>query len=276
MDNDKLQSLISEYKLSQDEHNEVLGSLKEKIFKGVKEADKPSIVFVIGQPGSGKSTFIDNSNFSNYVIINSDKYRQYNKYSEEIVAKYPTYYTKLTNFDAHLWGDELFSYGISEGYSVLREKAPIDYSLLEVIKDLSSKYEVIIDVLVVGNLESLLRTRERYEQEISINKNARLSNIDSHNKCYDLLPDFVNKCLSYGAIVNYILPINDGYDIISANKNNLELLDNLRKEINKKACSNYKDRVDNLKKVMDARNALQEQFDELQKIEDIYLGLISS
>ena len=129
----QINELIEKYKLSQEEHNKVLELLKKDLFVGKIAEKDPSIMFVIGQPGCGKTTFIEESSLSKYIVINSDDYRSFSKYSNEILEKYPTDYAKLTNFDAHLWGDELFSYAIQNGYSVLREKAPIDYSLLELL-----------------------------------------------------------------------------------------------------------------------------------------------
>lgn len=276
MDNEILETLIKNYKLSKDEHIKVLEILKKNIFKNKTSEKNPSIMFVIGQPGCGKTTFIQNTNLFNYIVINSDDYRQFSKYSEEILAKYPTYYTKFTNFDAHLWGDELFSYAISNGYSVLREKAPVDYSLLELIKTLASKYDVVINVVVTGNLSSLLATRERYEKEILKNNNARLSNIDSHNRCYDLLPDFILKFLKYGAKVNYVVPIINAFEIISVDNDNINLLEKIREESNKQSCCNYKARMDNIKNSMLNRNAPQEQFEELSRIEEVYFNIMSS
>ncbi len=272
MDNKILEKLIDKYKLLEEEHNRVLEMLKKDIFKGKKSEENPSIMFVIGQPGSGKTTFINYANLSNYIVINSDDYRHFSKYSKEILTKHSTYYTKLTNFDAHLWGDELFSYAINSGYSVLREKAPIDYSLLKLIKTLLSKYDVVINVMVEGNLESLLRTRERYEKEVLKNNNARLSNIDSHNKCYNLLPDFISKCLICGAKVNYV----NEFKIIQVDNDNLNLLEKIRKESNEQACCNYEMRMNNIKKSMLNRNAPQEQFEELIRIDKVYFDMIRS
>lgn len=105
-------------------------------------------MFVIGQPGCGKTTYIQNSNFDDYVIINSDNYRHLHKYSSEILEKDPIYYAKLTNYDSHLWGNELFDYGIQNGYKVLREKAPTYLSLLELIKTISNSHEVEVNVVI--------------------------------------------------------------------------------------------------------------------------------
>ena len=271
-----LEKLIESYKLSKDEHRMILNELKKRVFLNRVAEKNPSIMFVIGQPGCGKTTFIQNTDFSNYTIINSDDYRCFSKYSDEILDKYPTYYTKLTNFDAHLWGDELFSYAIDNSYSVLREKAPVDYSLLETIKAIPQKYDTTIDLVVTGNLASLLATRERYEKSILNSKNARLSNIEAHNKCYNLLPDFISKCLDSGVKINYIIPRNSEFNTIPVGNDGLILLERLRKESNEQASVDYKIRMNNIRKAMINRNAPQEQFDELNEIEEIYLKIVNS
>lgn len=276
MENATLKNLIENYKLSEEEHKVILEELKTNTFFNKTYETNPSAMFIIGQPGCGKTTFIQNADLSNYTIINSDNYRSFNKYSDEILNKYPTYYTKLTNFDAHLWGDELFTYGMDNGYSVLREKAPLDYSLLEFIKMISSNHNLIINVVVTGNLSSLLATRERYEKDILKSNNARLSNIEAHNQCYALLPDFISRCLQFGVKVNYVVPINNEFKTICVGNDYLNLLEKIRKESNEKACLNYETRINNIKKSMINRNAPQEQFDELRKIEDIYLEIVNS
>lgn len=275
MYNQKLNDLIDKYKLSEKEHDEILEFLKKELFSDIVADNNPSIMFVIGQPGSGKTTFINNNNLSQYVIINSDNYRYLSKYSDEILDKYPTNYAKLTNYDAHLWGDELFSYAMQNGYSVLREKAPIDYSLFELIKEISHKYDVILNVVVTGNLESLLATRERYEKEIVKNNNAKLSNIESHNKCYELLPDFISRCLPLGVKVNYVIPYSNQFKVIPLENDYLEILQNLREQSNEHASLTFESRIDNIKQSMKNRNASQDQFNELIKIENIYHEMIN-
>lgn len=266
----QINELIEKYKLPQEEHDAVLELLKKDLFVGNNAEKEPSIMFVVGQPGCGKTTFIKGSNLSNYIIINSDDYRRFSKYSNEILDKYPTNYAKLTNFDAHLWGDELFSYAIQNGYSVLREKAPTDYSLLELIKTIPHNYNVVINVVVAGNLASLLATRERYEAELLESNNAKLSNIEAHNKCYDLLPDFIFGCLSLGVKVNYVVSAGNQFKVIPVGEDYLSLLQGFRNKSNEYACLTYGSRMDNIKKSMINRNATQEQFNELSKIESIY------
>lgn len=190
MEQQNINELIEHYKLPKQEHEKVLELLKKNLFANKVVEKNPSVLFVIGQPGCGKTTYIKNTNLSKYIIINSDEYRSFHKNSKEILEKYPTDYAKLTNFDVHLWGDELFLYAIQNGYFVLREKSPTDDSLLEGIKAIPNHYDIIMHVVVTGNLKSLLATRERYEKEIRESSHAKLSNIEAHNKCYHLLPDF--------------------------------------------------------------------------------------
>ncbi len=275
MEDEILKKLIENYKLSEKEHKIVLEQLKKDLFANEGTKKSPSILFVVGQPGCGKTTFIKNGELSEYIIINSDDYRSLSKYSKEILEKYPTQYAKLTNFDAHLWGDELFSFAIQNGYSVLREKAPTDYRLLDLIKTIPQDYDIVIYVVVAGSLSSLLATRERYEKEILERNDAKLSNIESHNKCYGLLPDFISRCLSLKVKVNYIVPTGNQFKIIPVRDDYLDLLQKFRKESNKRACVDYNNRMNHIKRNMINRNASQDQFDELKKIEGVYFEIIN-
>lgn len=275
MESENLYSLIEKYKLSQEEHRVILEKLKEDMFLTKTPTSNPSIMFVIGQPGCGKTTFIQNGDLTDYININSDDYRHFSKYSDEILKRYPTYYAKLTNFDAHLWGDELFSYGIKNGYSVLREKAPVNYDLLGTIKELSGKYDLNMYVVATGNITSLLATRERYEREVLKNSRAKLSSIEAHNQCYALLPDFISQCLQSGIKVSYVIPKNNEFRIVSVGDTGLSILTQIRQASNEEACANFEKRINNIKIAMRNRNAPQQQFEELSKIERIYIDLVN-
>lgn len=147
--------------------------------------------------------------------------------------------------------------------------------MLELIKMIPSSYEIVINVVVAGNLSSLLATRERYEKEIRESSHAKLSNIEAHNKCYDLLPDFISGCVALGIKVNYIIFVDNQYEMIPVGDDYLELLLKLRKESNHQAYLHYDTRIDTIKSSMTNRNATQEQFDELKKIEKVHSEISS-
>lgn len=275
MSNQLLQELIQKYKLSEKEHDVVLELLKKKLFSDRVVENNSFIMFVVGQPGCGKTTYINNQDLSQYVIINSDDYRHLSKYSDEKLDKYPTSYAKLTNYDAHLWEYELFYYVIQNGYSVLREKAPINSSLLKLIKTIPSEYDIVLNVVIAGDLASLLSTRERYEKEILKSDNAKLSNIESHNKFYTLLPDFIPECISLGVKVNYVVPFGNQFKVIPVGEDYLDVLQELRKQSNEYACLTYEKRMDNINQCMMNRKAPQEQFEELKEIESVYCEINS-
>lgn len=273
--NEELNTLVETYKMSEEEHRRVFEKLKMKLFSGKKSSLDKSVMFVVGQPGCGKTTFINNTDFSMYTIINSDDYRCFNENSDTILDLYPTNYVRFTNYDAHLIGDELFNYAVSNGYPVLREKAPRnDGKLLNLINELISKHncQVTVDVVVSGNLESLLATRERYESELLEKKPAKLSNIDVHNEIYESLPDFVMSCLLLGVEVNLVT--RDNYLVRTISIDNYDdVLRELRNESNRRALASYHERINGIKRQMNDRKAPQEQFDELDKIESLYLSL---
>ena len=273
MNQKMVDQLTENYKLQKEEHNRVFEMLKEKLFINKVKETNLSVLFVVGQPGSGKTTYIKNTDFSKYININSDEYRVFHQHGNEIVEKYPTHYAKLTNYDAHLWGDELFSYAIEHGYSVLREKAPTNDSLLEIMKTIPSNYEVAVHVVLTGNLESLLRIHERYERDLMENKIAKLSSRETHNKCYQLLPDFVKKCLELNIKVSYVSAEENQWKTQSIQDHSLEILQKAREESNKNACIQYDIRMHKIKESKKLRNAFQEEWDELEKIEDIYLEI---
>ena len=64
--------------------------------------------------------------------------------------------------------------------------------------------------------------------------------------------------------------------MIPVGNDGLSLLERLRKESNEQVCLDYETRTNNIKKAMINRNAPQEQFDELNKIEKIYLEIVNS
>lgn len=102
-----------------------------------------------------------------------------------------------------------------------------------------------------------------------------MSSIEAHNQCYDLLSDFISKCLQLGVKVSYAIPVNNEFKIISVGDNDLSILRQIRQASNEKTCANFETRINNIRTAMRNRNAPQQQFDELDKIERIYLGIVN-
>ena len=148
--------------------------------------------------------------------------------------------------------------------------------MLDTIKNLVGRCNIEVRLVATGNLRSLLATRERYEAEwISGNHRAKLSSIEAHNKCYDYLPEFISGCIALGVNVSYVVPTMNGYRIQNAGPNALTSLTEIRKASNLEACKTYAEKMLKLRKAMTERGAVQEQFEELSKIECAYSEIIA-
>ena len=72
-----LQELIQKYKLSEKEHDAVLELLEKKLFSDRVVENNPSIMFVVGQPGCGKTTYINNQDLSQLLHISVRSLQRY-------------------------------------------------------------------------------------------------------------------------------------------------------------------------------------------------------
>lgn len=88
-----------------------------------------------------------------------------------------------------------------------------------------------------------------------------------------MLPDFVKKCLEFNIKVSYVSIEENQWKIQSILDHSLEVLQKEREESNKTACIQYDIRMHKIKESKKFRNASQEEWYELEKIEDIYLEI---
>lgn len=277
MDKEELGKLKQHYKLLETENDRILQKLLEQSFVGRKPVEKPILKYVLAQTGAGKSTLIMHllDCYSNFVFINSDDYRSLRSDAEEILSKYPLEYVALTNEDAHRQGDMLLEEAVRRNYNVLREKAPREDFLASLPK-LPNYYKIEFDVLAVGDLNSLLSTRERYEKELALGiKTAKLSSLENHNKIYETVvkivaskecEDIEIRIFVRGGTGETFIQVYPGGDFKTA----FEALTYYRQLDNLGTIKTFETRFDNLKLQMKQRNASREQFEQLNEIFRLY------
>ena len=73
-----------------------------------------------------------------------------------------------------------------------------------------------------------------------------------------------------------VVPRNNGFRTISVGNDYLSLLEKLRQDSNDQVSANYVTRMSSIKKAMVAKNAPQEQFDELEKIAKVYYEVVNN
>ena len=177
------------YKLSHEEHEEILKEIMKKVFKGAKPQEKPKIFIMGGQPGAGKSTFIDqiinSEEGKDCLIINADEYRAYHPKIKEIYTKHPEEMATITDLDVRDWTQRIFALAIQNRNNIIFEGTMRTPQICETIKDLHSKgYEVNIHVMAVNFYESKLSTYSRYEEALLNGEMPRHTPPEAHDETY--------------------------------------------------------------------------------------------
>lgn len=276
MEKEKLNSLIEKFKLSDSEHSKILKKLTSSLFANFKPTDKPVAYFIIGQPGVGKTTYINGQNLSHLVYINADHYRKLHTKAYEILNAYPQDYVTLTSIDANKLANEVMNYATKHNYSFLRERAPRSLTdFLDLLKTIPAHYKIVIDVFACGNINSILSTRERFEMQRN-NGDAfvKLTSFDAHNQIYDALPQIVNALCDLNLSINLVWRKNTktpGFNKLAYNGNKnkfVKTFHRLRTTDNKKHYKNIDKRISAIKQSMLLRAAPPDQFENLKMVEE--------
>jgi len=166
-----LEELIEEYKLTEEEHSNISQKISEIFFKGKTKSKISTAIFTIGPPGS----------------VNNDELRPFHPKAEEIAKKYPKEYIKITNEESKYWTDELVDKTIEEGYNILYEgtgrKIEIFKRMIE--KMLQHGYRIIIKAMAVNELNCMMSIVERYAGQVQHKGWGRIVSTKTFYKSYD-------------------------------------------------------------------------------------------
>lgn len=209
--------LTEQYKLSENEHNEIYNIIKKMIFNNVTPVDKPTAIIVGAQPGSGKgsligyskSTFKDN----NIVIITTDDYKPFHPKAGEIAMKHPTKYCEIVEKDSAKWTNEILNYAIKNKYNFIFECTLRNERIIERMKELKENdFNVEVRALAVSYIESLLSAYERYEKQVEARAWGRFFNPLSYNETYKSIPNVIQ-----------LIEQSDCYDVLEIYKRGTEI-----------------------------------------------------
>ena len=203
---ENLKKIMSEYILKEHTHEQVLEDIKKQSYAGKQSVDNPIFQLVVGQTGSGKSnlTVSLNQKNNNFVIIDSDKYKEFRPDTEEILKKHLALYSFLTGPDAYMHRDEMIVDTMQLKYNIIMECAPSKKQGLFVDIDEIRKrgYTPQIAVLGVSRLNSLLSVHERYEAQMQLNYSAaKLTGIERHDESFKALEDSIIEAEKQGVEV---------------------------------------------------------------------------
>ena len=188
-ENKTLEEVCTEYKLSEDERNEIGNKINAIMLAGKKTSEQPIAIIDIAPPGSGKTglngyacaQFKDN----NAVVINSDELKPFHPRIDELAKKYPEYYTKLTNQESNFWTDNLFDVAVASRYNVIFEGTGRNLKLLTKMMSKMHGYKIVVRGMAVNELNCLMSIIERYEGQVEQKGWGRLVMEDHFYKAYD-------------------------------------------------------------------------------------------
>ena len=185
------EKIISNYKLSNKQFEEMYEKCKKITFFNCKPVKEPTGIFIGGQTGAGKGgidifskqEFVNKN--QNAAILDVDVYRALHPYTKEVLAKYPTLYTKIT---AEVTGrilKRIMAEAIENNYNFIFEGTLKNTEALETMKNMPKHYKKIVRVMSTANTESLLTAFERNYQQIQISGYGRFTNVETHNITYN-------------------------------------------------------------------------------------------
>ena len=188
-ENKTLEEVCTEYKLSEDERNEIGNKINAIMLAGKKTSEQPIAIIDIAPPSSGKTglngyacaQFKDN----NAVVINSDELKPFHPRIDELAKKYPEYYTKVTNQESNFWTDNLFDVAVASRYNVIFEGTGRNLKLLTKMMSKMHGYKIVVRGMAGNELNCLMSIIERYEGQVEQKGWGRLVMEDHFYKAYD-------------------------------------------------------------------------------------------
>ena len=196
-------------------------------------ANNPTAIFIVGQPGSGKSTIINNlSNINNYIFIDGDPYRK--NYDDVNNLKYTDIYSYL-NESGKVAGktvEYLINSLSDKRYNLIIEgtlrTTEVPIKTAELLRN--KGYNCKLMVVAMHPAESLLRTVKRY---VHLEEANNLRSSDLLARPVDpVIHDKI--CKNFSKNLQAVVDSNLFSSVDIYEKNNNVYSDNLNKPINSK------------------------------------------
>lgn len=141
----------------------------------------PEVIYVAGQPASGKSTAIESVK-NGHAVLDSDEVRKLHPALDEIVERDPLRMDVLTNGPVPYWMSSLIEYGRQHGHSLIIENTLSNPEFIagEIAKFRSAGFRVKVVGLAVAQEVSRLGVVQRYLEAQRVSRYPRWTNEVSH------------------------------------------------------------------------------------------------
>ena len=184
-------------------------SAYKKVYDSVTKTGIPQkqhcVIFLGGQPGSGKSSFYSqDDNLCNHIVIDGDKYRRYHPYYESIVKDDIDNYVQRTQGFVNRCIECLIDDLSDEGYNLIIEGTLRDPNVpINTCQMLKGKgYTTTMYVVAVDACTSWESTINRAYILANDNNMPRLVPFDKYDRIVNGLPDSLSKIEDSGCFDN--------------------------------------------------------------------------
>lgn len=148
----------------------------------------PEVVYVAGQPASGKTATIDMVR-REHVVLDSDVLRQYHPAIDDIMRRDPLRMDVLTNGPVPFWMSSLIEFGRDNGYSMIIENTLSNPDSIagEISKFREAGFHVKLVALAVAHEVSRLGVVDRFLRARKYEPYPRWTNEVSHTNGYSAI-----------------------------------------------------------------------------------------
>lgn len=209
-----------------------------KVYKDVEKDGVPqknhAVIFLGGQPGSGKSNFYtQDNNLHGYIVIDGDKYRKYHPHYNDIVKYDMENYASRTQSFVNQCIERLIDDLSDQGYNLIIEGTLRDPDVpINTCQKLTNKgYKADMYVMAVDALISWQSTISRANILLNQGEFPRLVPIDKYNQIVNALPDNLDKIIN-SSYFHSINVIDRDYNILYPNNKNMSASETLSNKLN--------------------------------------------
>ena len=245
--------------------------------------ENPKVTLLGGQPGAGKSGLENLINIKkNYVSISGDDYREYHPRFKEINLEHGREASKYTQQWAAEITEKLIKELREEKYNLIIEGTlrTAELPLKEARAFKKAGYEVELNVVVVKPEKSRLGTLERYETMLKQDKTPRMTPKEHHDLVVNNIGNNLEIIYNSKAFDNIKLFDRENNllynykEIPDINPKNI-LEKEFNREWKKEEIKDFKEKWENLIKIMETRKAPVKEISELKNEKEQILERIS-
>ena len=271
---------FDDYKLSDEEHNQVLAEIRDFVFENKTPVSRPQVYILGGQPGAGKSVLTEsimkNLDDDNIISINGDEFRLWHPKAQEIFKKHKKMFTEYTDADFRTWTSAIFDEAIQNHYNIVFEGTMRTDRICDTIKQklLPAGYQINILVMAVPAIKSRISIYSRYQEQLEKYPIARFTSRTSHDEGYDGMLSTLRK-IEDEHLYDTIKVYNRNGDVLfqTGDKDIVSAINKERqKPLSKEDAESLTEQCDILLEKMAARNEEKEYISDLKGLKEFVIS----